>query len=680
MHLTKHKLHHSLSVLKLSVLLLFVSSCGKTPPRPPLPVNGILDLRQWDFKNQGPVSLNGYWEFYFEDFLTSSQFDTLETKNFAWVPGVWKKKYFSSKDFDTLRENRSHTYPQLPWESYYWKGKKLGGKGYASYRLTLLLPHGINQLAFKLNTSGTAYTLFVNDSLLTSVGHIGTSESTSKPQYLIQVKVADNISDTTRLLYWISNYHYRKGGLWISPEIGDSELLVTNERNRMYLQFFNYGIFLMATFVWLCFYLYRPKEKAILYMALCGIAGLIRLLTADDRLITLFIPNINFDWLVKLELFSGFSMAFFVFLSFTELFPIEFSKKFRQVVVGSIVILAAICFFTPPLICSNVVVPYQVLMNSLIIYVLYKLVIAVRHRREGALILGVGILVVMIFWVLKMMYYNQMVSTHSGTNYISFGYILAFGLIILLARMFSRALTRVENFAAEMETKVKERTAELVRTQEELLKAARQTETEKVRRRISQDIHDDISSGLNKISWMSELVKVKSLRNKAEEVNQTLDKIIKASRETVDNLIEIIWSLNPNNDDLDSLLSYMRNYITRFFDDTAFKFRIDFPGHPEKIELNPELKRNLFLVMKEALHNAAKYSQAETIVVEFTYSGSRYTMSISDNGIGIQDNLIQGTGNGMINMKKRMQDVRGSFNMITGPGKGTHILLEGILY
>ncbi|GEM_PF-2677790 len=228
-----------------------------------------------------------------------------------------------------------------------------------------------------------------------------------------------------------------------------------------------------------------------------------------------------------------------------------------------------------------------------------------------------------------------------------------------------------------LENKVKERTIKLEAAQEQLIEIARQNENEKMRRSISQDIHDDISSGLNKISWLSETLKIKAIKNDRPELTPTLDKIIKASHETVDHLIEIIWELNPNNDDLENQLIYMRNYASHFFEDTSFNLSFDFPELTHKIDVTPEFKRNVFLIMKEALNNAAKYSNARNIRIAFQYSEPGFKMTISDDGIGIEDGIVKGTGNGMNNMIKRAEIINADLRVVSANGKGTKIILEG---
>jgi signal transduction histidine kinase len=127
-------------------------------------------------------------------------------------------------------------------------------------------------------------------------------------------------------------------------------------------------------------------------------------------------------------------------------------------------------------------------------------------------------------------------------------------------------------------------------------------------------------------------------------------------------------------------LIYLRNYAHRFFDETPFRVTINFPEQLQKVELNPELKRNLFLVMKEALNNAAKYSKAQHITLDFQCEGPDFTFIIADDGIGIEVGVVKGSGNGMINMRKRMESVNGRFDLQSAPGKGTTIILEGQLY
>jgi len=217
-------------------------------------------------------------------------------------------------------------------------------------------------------------------------------------------------------------------------------------------------------------------------------------------------------------------------------------------------------------------------------------------------------------------------------------------------------------------------------TQEQLIETEKQKENEVIRSRISQDIHDDISSELTRISWISALAKTKAGKNDTAEVTTLLDKISGYSQGTVAKLGEIIWAVNPRNDTLESLLAYMRNYVARFLADTSFKYSISFPEENTDIMINPELRRNLYLVLKESLNNAVKYSMATEIKVTCALEHGQYTISIADNGKGIDTDQVQGSGNGMINMRKRMETARGTFEVRSSAGGGTTIIASGMLF
>ena len=159
---------------------------------------------------------------------------------------------------------------------------------------------------------------------------------------------------------------------------------------------------------------------------------------------------------------------------------------------------------------------------------------------------------------------------------------------------------------------------ELKSTQAQLIESERQKENEILRRRISRDIHDDISSGLSKISWMTEVL-TKNPNPEVQTDPDMLHRIASYSRETVSKLGEIIWSTKPESDNFASLVSYCREFLSKYLDGLPIRSHIDFPDTANDTPLNPELRRNLYLVMKEAVHNAVKYSRAADLNVSCRY-------------------------------------------------------------
>ncbi len=221
---------------------------------------------------------------------------------------------------------------------------------------------------------------------------------------------------------------------------------------------------------------------------------------------------------------------------------------------------------------------------------------------------------------------------------------------------------------------------ELKETQTQLIETEKQKEKAIIRGRISQDIHDDISSGLTKISWLAELLKTKTAAQSGASEMSLIEKINANARDVVSKLGEIIWSSNPERDNLESLLAYIRSYVSNYMEDVPVKYQVHFPEELPNESINPELRRNLFLVLKESLHNAIKYSEAQLVSITFKNTGDDYLLEVADNGKGMEEGLVLGGGNGMTNMRRRMETVGGRLEIETGMGQGTRMKFSGKLY
>jgi signal transduction histidine kinase len=143
---------------------------------------------------------------------------------------------------------------------------------------------------------------------------------------------------------------------------------------------------------------------------------------------------------------------------------------------------------------------------------------------------------------------------------------------------------------------------------------------------------------------------------------------------------EIIWASNPANDNLKGMLGFMRQYIDRFFDGTNIRPVVNFPHDVGDVTLHPEVRRNLFLILKESLNNAVKYSDSDKIDIDFHNENENFNLSIKDYGKGMDDQNKDLFSNGLHNMQMRAQQIRSLFSMITAPGQGVQISVEGKLY
>lgn len=199
------------------------------------------------------------------------------------------------------------------------------------------------------------------------------------------------------------------------------------------------------------------------------------------------------------------------------------------------------------------------------------------------------------------------------------------------------------------------------------------------RMRIARDMHDDIGSGLSRISLLSEQVKL-SLNSSTGEVGGTLERLTKLateSRQLTGNIGEIIWTMSPKNDTLDGLIAYLRNYASDYLDHADIDCRFSTPDEIPSVPVLAETRRNIFLVVKEALHNIVKHARCSAVNIDVQIAPSSFTISVSDNGTGMEEKRTTG-GNGLNNMKKRIADCGGICRMETVPGSGVRVILEGI--
>ncbi|MFL5789748.1 MAG: sensor histidine kinase, partial [Flavisolibacter sp.] len=208
---------------------------------------------------------------------------------------------------------------------------------------------------------------------------------------------------------------------------------------------------------------------------------------------------------------------------------------------------------------------------------------------------------------------------------------------------------------------------------ERILRLEKEQAVEKERNRIANDMHDDLGSGLTKIAILSEVAKTQL--GKREAVTEQLEKISYSSRELVDSLQDIIWVLNPKNDLLESMAAYIREYALKFFEATDIHLYFDYPEYMPVFKLSEEQRRNTFLVLKETLNNTAKHSHCTEVVIKFHVFENNLQISIQDNGRGFNNKKIRGFANGLANMRSRMKQIGGYYDIDSVINKGTKTTL-----
>ena len=208
-----------------------------------------------------------------------------------------------------------------------------------------------------------------------------------------------------------------------------------------------------------------------------------------------------------------------------------------------------------------------------------------------------------------------------------------------------------------------ERKDALLREQALLIEKQQAIETE--RTRIAAEMHDDLGSGLTTIRYLSDKA-LQQAKDTAEA--EQINRIAEHSNRLVRNMSEIIWAMNARFDNAESLVSYLRRYASEFLEEhhMPLQFKIE-QDSLDTIPFSGEKRRNIFLVFKEILHNTIKYAQAKGVSVSIS-TGDVFTIHILEKGaMGFDPQTAIEKGNGLYNIRKRMDAIRGHIRYQKSP-------------
>ena len=184
----------------------------------------------------------------------------------------------------------------------------------------------------------------------------------------------------------------------------------------------------------------------------------------------------------------------------------------------------------------------------------------------------------------------------------------------------------------------------------------KQQAVEKERTRIATDMHDDLGAGLSRIKFLSETIGIK--KQQQQPIEEEITKIREYSHEMIDKMGEIVWALNERNDTLSDLLTYTRAYAMEYVSQNGISCTVKMPSSSESYFLSGEFRRNIFLSVKEVLHNIIKHAGASQVMIHIE-AEKELKIEISDNGVGFNPKAIKQFSNGLHNIDKRMKEING---------------------
>jgi signal transduction histidine kinase len=178
------------------------------------------------------------------------------------------------------------------------------------------------------------------------------------------------------------------------------------------------------------------------------------------------------------------------------------------------------------------------------------------------------------------------------------------------------------------------------------------------RQRIAQEMHDDMGTELTSLLYL-----IRSLQEK----NPTSEKLLHSTQSLTKKMNEIIWAMNPEQDTLENLIAYMRQHIAETLDNAGLEYRFTITDPLPDVPLEQQLRRNIYLVTKEAVHNIVRHAHASEVNIDIQVTDD-LRIAIRDNGVGITAEKTNRFGNGLKNMQQRMAQINGTFEITTGGG------------
>ncbi len=209
---------------------------------------------------------------------------------------------------------------------------------------------------------------------------------------------------------------------------------------------------------------------------------------------------------------------------------------------------------------------------------------------------------------------------------------------------------------------------------EEALRRSREErliELERVRKRIATDLHDDVGSSLTRISLLSEVVR-RQVDGGNPSLAHPLSSIAGLSRELVDSMSDIVWAINPTKDHLSDLSQRMRHFGSDVCTARQIDFRFRTPSADCDIAVGANVRREVFLLFKEAVNNMVRHSGCSEADLEFGVTEQGLVLRVSDNGRGFDVHTESG-GHGLRSMRERTASLGGHLELESRPGAGTNL-------
>lgn len=412
-----------LPLVTLAALGLVYVAVYQVPADRRMILAGQLDLTNWDFK-QSLIRLDGEWEFYWDQLLTQSHFETdlAFSGTMVQVPSV----YSVSQGVDS----------------------NLGAMGTATYRLKITgaLPGQI--LGIQVPTFATSGRIFINDTLIYEEGLVGATKEETKPAYQTGLTVFEVPAESFSIIVQTANFHYARGGFWHELVLGNLPMILQRHEFFSYKDAFLIGSLLIMGLYFLFVFLSRRSERSSLYFSLLSLAALVRVAATGNVLFARIWPEFPFRLLIAVEYLTFYWLPVLFYLLIAQVFKGYCCRAVSRLLLAHTLLVSGFILAAPTNFVSGTVGYGQGHGILVMAYVLAIITSAIFKKETGAGSILFGGYVTLLFALVDILYYRNVVISQWGELFTIGLFISILMQSIALARRSAKAFRQVEDSVA----------------------------------------------------------------------------------------------------------------------------------------------------------------------------------------------------------------------------------------
>ncbi|MGH4121113.1 ATP-binding protein [Clostridium sp.] len=620
----------SITLIILLTIIKGSSEVSHTEKNIPMAVEGVLDLRNWDFKRDGMIKLNGEWEFYDNELYMPSDFKSAseEAMSYKKLPGI------------------------------------LEHQGYCTYKLKLLMNNNENLYSVKADYIQGAFELMADNRLITSVGQVSKTKDEMVLQRVPAIGSFYVENGQSYLLLRISNF-YKQYAFIDTLVLGRSWEITAMRENKLALDLFIIGCTIMAAIYSLGVFINRRKDKAQLYFAMVCIIIAIRTLFVGEGFIISLLPNFNYNFFTKLKIWTFYSYIPFIILFIYSSYKKTISDKVIKTSNYLALLYTVMVIFLPIEYYIYYLPPFEIFALLSLFYMMYKLSI---HKEGTDYIVIVGLFALIITRINDILYEYSIIITGS---FASLG-ILIFILVnyYVLAKRQANELSRVENISTKLKSVDHLKDDFFAMTSHELktplngIIGLTEGIVKNKNRILDEELREDLflvnSSAKRLTNLVNDMMTFSKLKNNEIVLNR---KCVSMS-----NMIEMVMKFSQI-----SLNNKNVTFTSTIDEKTPYVF-----GDEDRIQQ----------ILYNLLGNAIKFTNIGQITLSYAVKNSFVHIYVKDTGIGIPKQKLQeiftryeqvdgisvkygGTGVGLYVTKELIEIQGGSIKVSSVMGEGS---------